>query len=168
LTHRVILIRHAKSSWDDAGADDHARVLNRRGRWSARALGTWIRDGGYRPQEFLSSDSARTRETVDRMQADWEDPIPVTYLPTLYHASPQILLEVLRAATVPHVALVAHNPGIGYFAGAMTAHPPRHPKFHQYPTCATTIVDFAISNWRDATPGQGRVVDFIVPRDLTP
>ncbi|MDR9428083.1 MAG: histidine phosphatase family protein [Salibaculum sp.] len=167
MKRRLILIRHAKSSWDDSRAEDHARVLNARGRRSARAIGAWLRDKGYRPDAILSSDSARTTETVDLMQSAWWDLVPVRYLPALYHAPPQILLEALRTATVPRVALVAHNPGLGDFAAAMAAEPPAHPDFHRYPTGATTVMDFDISDWRDAAPGTGHVVDFIVPRDLT-
>lgn len=167
MTHRLILIRHAKSSWDDPFADDHARILNARGRDAATAIGTWLRDGEYLPDHVLSSDSARTTETVARMKASWGADVPITFLPALYHAAPQILLEVLRAAPARRVALVAHNPGIGEFASAMATEPPGHPKFHQYPTCATTILDFDIPTWNDAAPGLGRVVDFIVPRDLT-
>jgi phosphohistidine phosphatase len=167
VTHCLILIRHAKSSWDDPFAEDHARVLNPRGRRAATAIGTWLRDKGYTPDAILSSDSARTTETVARLQAGWADPVAVTYLPDLYLATPRILLAVLRTATARRVALVAHNPGIGEFAGAMASGVPPHPKFHQYPTGATTVMDFNVSDWRDAAPGTGRVVDFIVPRDLT-
>ena len=39
---RLILIRHAKSSWDDSFQDDHAHILNKRGRDAARAIGTWL------------------------------------------------------------------------------------------------------------------------------
>jgi len=39
MTRRLILMRHAKSSWDHPGLDDHARPLNGRGAASAEALG---------------------------------------------------------------------------------------------------------------------------------
>ena len=39
MTKRLILIRHAKSSWDDPFGDDHARILNTRGQASAAAIG---------------------------------------------------------------------------------------------------------------------------------
>ncbi len=44
MTLRLILIRHAKSSWSDPFADDHARVLNARGQDSAKAVGEWMAD----------------------------------------------------------------------------------------------------------------------------
>ena len=39
---RLILMRHAKSSWDDPRIDDFDRPLNARGRASATALGEWL------------------------------------------------------------------------------------------------------------------------------
>ena len=65
MTKRLILIRHAKSSWSDPFADDHARVLNKRGIASARAVGAWLAENDYVPQMILCSDSARTQETAD-------------------------------------------------------------------------------------------------------
>ena len=55
---RLILMRHAKSSWATPGQDDHARPLNGRGKVSARVLGEWLTHHGYIPDLTLSSDSA--------------------------------------------------------------------------------------------------------------
>ena len=60
---RLILTRHAKSSWDSPVAGDHARPLNERGRKSAKAIGQWLSGKGYEPVLVLSSDAERTRET---------------------------------------------------------------------------------------------------------
>lgn len=167
MTRRLILIRHAKSAWDDPFAEDHARVLNDRGRRSATAIGGWLREHGYLPDQVLSSDSARTTETVERLIAEWDNIPEITYLPRLYHAAPQTLLDALRSATGGVVALVAHNPGIGSFAGGILSEPPKHPDFGRYPTCATLVADFDAAEWETARPGSGQAVDFIVPRDLT-
>ena len=63
MTLRLILMRHAKSSWDSPGLDDHERPLNGRGCRSAKAIGAWLNDHGYLPDLVLSSDAERTRET---------------------------------------------------------------------------------------------------------
>ena len=66
MTLRLVLIRHAKSSWDDFSIEDHDRQLNERGRRSAPAIGQWIADRGDIPTEVLCSDAKRTRETLDQ------------------------------------------------------------------------------------------------------
>ena len=65
MTKRLILIRHAKSAWDDPLTPDHDRPLNARGEGAARDLGQWLASRGYVPQEILCSNALRTRATWD-------------------------------------------------------------------------------------------------------
>ncbi|MEL6958963.1 MAG: histidine phosphatase family protein [Pseudomonadota bacterium] len=163
---RLILIRHAKSSWDNPH-DDHARTLNDRGRRACKALGAWLDQKRYRPGQVISSDAARTRETTSLIFNGMEPKPHVTLTGTLYHASPDALLAALRTATSDTVALVAHNPGIAFFAEGILREPPNHPRFFDYPTGATLVCDFDIEEWAGASPASAHLVDFIVPRELT-
>ena len=63
MTKRLILTRHAKSSWDDPAMADHDRPLNDRGKAAAADLGAWLASRGYIPGEVLCSDAQRTRST---------------------------------------------------------------------------------------------------------
>lgn len=163
---RLILIRHAKSSWDDPFADDHERMLNDRGRRSATAIGRWLKAHGYLPQLILSSDSVRTRETADRVVAEWTARPEIRIRPELYHAAPQTLLATLRHASGSPIALIAHNPGIGIFANALVTAPADHARFRDYPTGATAVIDFDIHAWHELQTGTGRIIAFIIPREL--
>ena len=60
---RLILTRHAKSSWDDPLTPDHDRPLNDRGKAAAADLGQWLASRDYVPGEVLCSDAVRTRKT---------------------------------------------------------------------------------------------------------
>ena len=163
MTRRLILIRHAKSSWADPGQDDHERPLNRRGQRSAVAIGHWLREKGYLPDRILCSSAARTRETCALLALD---PEPVI-LPALYHASPETLLAEFQAAGGGAVAVIGHTPGIGAFAEMILSAPPPHGRFFDYPTGATLVAERPVDDWSEVTPGAGRVVDFITPRELT-
>ena len=81
MVRRLILMRHAKSSWADDDAADIDRVLNCRGRKSCKAVGRWLRDEGQIPDQVLCSSAARTRETWDRIAAELRDPPAVTEVP---------------------------------------------------------------------------------------
>lgn len=166
MTRRLILIRHAKSSWDDPYADDHARVLNDRGRASSSAIGAWLADQGYVPDVVLSSDSERTKETTRLILPALPSAPKLRFSSLLYHAAPDTILDLARREEAGVVAIVGHNPGIGMLANGIVAKPPDHHRFSDYPTCATTIIDFATSEWSQIVPRQGTCVDFIVPRDL--
>ena len=166
MTHRLILIRHAKSDWSDPFADDHARMLNRRGRASATAIGQWIMSHGYLPDVILCSDAARTKETCDLIIAGMDHAPKVRFSPDLYLGQPSVIQTAIVRQDAPTVAVIGHNPGLGLLANALVASPPDHHRFQDYPTCATTVMDFAIDTWRDIAPKTGRCIDFMVPRDL--
>ena len=77
------------------------------------------------------------------------------------------MLAVLRrAADVDCVLLLGHQPGIGAFAERLLAEPPGDAEFAKYPTGAVAVIDFARERWDDVGWGDGRLVDFVVPRAL--
>lgn len=166
MTLRLILIRHAKSSWSDPFADDHARVLNDRGRASAEAIGTWMAAHGYVPDVVLCSDATRTQETAELILPALT-PQPKLHLRAdIYHASPDTILALLHRQTAQTVAVIGHNPGIGMLANMLVQSAPAHHRFSDYPTCATTVIDFEGESWAQAKARSGRCEAFVVPRDL--
>ena len=163
MTIRLILMRHAKSSWQNPMQEDHQRPLNGRGQRSATAIGTWLKEHGFIPDQMLISTSQRTRETCERLGLGAEK----MFLDALYHAGPGQMMKTLQAASGRCVLMLGHNPGIAYLAHDLVSVPPDHPRFRDYPTCATLVADFPVDSWRDLRPGSGHVVDFITPRELT-
>ncbi|WP_170362246.1 SixA phosphatase family protein [Ruegeria arenilitoris] len=163
MSRTLILTRHAKSSWNDLNLADHDRPLNKRGRKSAPAIAGWLRANGWLPGEVLSSTSTRTRETWDRMglQAD-----KITFHRALYHAESEDILTELSGATEPTVLMLGHNPGIGVFASRIVREAPDHARFHDYPTCATTVIRFEIDDWAHVRWHSGTVQGFVIPREL--
>ncbi len=168
MTLRLILMRHAKSSWNDTTLEDHDRPLNKRGRRSAEAVGKWLAEHGYRPDMVLSSDSARTRETWERMAPHLPAPRQIVWTRSLYLAGPSAFLHALRdVRDARSVLMLGHNPGISHFASAIVGAPPHHERFGDYPTGATLVAEFDRASWAEVTPASGRAVDFMVPRELT-
>lgn len=162
---RLILTRHAKSSWDEPGLADRDRPLNARGRRAARELGAWLASRDHLPDEVLSSDAARTRETWAGVAEGLPGAPDPHWLPGLYHAAPEAMLAALRQATGRTVMMIGHNPGMAAFAAMLPARTPVDPDFVAYPTAATLVVDFEIADWADLAPGRGSVMDFFTPSD---
>ncbi|OWM85679.1 uncharacterized protein At3g52155, chloroplastic [Punica granatum] len=65
---RLILLRHAKSSWADRSLRDHDRPLSKAGRADAIKVSQKLKELGWIPELILLSDAARTRETLRIMQ----------------------------------------------------------------------------------------------------
>lgn len=163
MTLRLILMRHAKSDWDDPLMPDHARPLNPRGRASAAAMGGWLAQHALHPDLALVSDAQRTQETCARLGLD----LTPDLLPELYHAGPARMMDVLQGAgTAATVLMLGHNPGIADFAGRLLAAAPHHPRFFDYPTCATLVAEFDAPDWGAVRFGSGRAIDFAIPREV--
>ncbi len=163
MTRHLILTRHAKSTWDEPLQNDHVRPLNKRGRKSAAAIGEWLKQKSFLPDEVLSSSSVRTVETWQRMELDASE---TTFTDDLYHAGPDGMFQKLSAAKGNTVLMLGHNPGIAEFASRIVREEPSHARFFDYPTCATTIIRFDIDNWRDVSWRSGEVLEFVIPREL--
>ena len=158
----LLLLRHAKSSWADPGRSDHDRPLNDRGRHAAPLMGRLVRRLDRLPDVILSSDSRRTRETVDLWStgADWNG--SVEWLPDLYHASADRIERTLRdVEDAPRVMIVAHNPGIETFATRLAG------TDVPMPTATLAIFDPPGDAWRDFVVDASRTVGVWRPRDLT-
>lgn len=163
----LILMRHAKSDWDDPLLDDHERVLSERGRRSAPLIARWLAEGGFAPDAAVVSSARRTVETWELM-APFLPEARVEVTPALYLAGAELILKVIQAQSARCVLVLCHNPGIADCAGRLVAAPPAHPRFMDYPTAATAVIRFDGDDWSKAGWGKGQVAAFAVPRDLEP
>ena len=110
---QLLILRHAKSSWDDRDLSDHARPLNPRGRQAATAMRAAMINLGLSPDLVLVSTAKRTLQTLEALEPWSETPL-VEPMDSLYLASAATLLSTIQAVaeTVRSVLLVGHNPGI--------------------------------------------------------
>ncbi|KAG6744446.1 hypothetical protein POTOM_051075 [Populus tomentosa] len=73
VSRRLILLRHAKSSWDDRSLRDHDRPLSKSGELDAAEVSQKLLQLDWIPQLILSSDALRTKETLKIMQQQVPD-----------------------------------------------------------------------------------------------
>lgn len=166
MTRTLILIRHAKSDWDDPGLDDHDRPLNARGLRSAPRIGAWLAGLEMVPDAVLCSTAVRTRQTWDGIASQLPGAPDPIFSRGLYHAAPLDMLNAIRDSDAVRLAVVGHNPGIGSLAWSLADEPPAHQKFGLYPTGATLILSFDVDHMAGIAPGQGKPEGFAVPREL--
>ena len=169
----MLLLRHAKSTWDDPSTADHARPLNARGRLSAELMRHAMQDLGLVPDLVLVSSARRTVQTMQLLEP-WEDSPLVEVIDALYLASREQLLAVLQAVpeTTRSVLLIGHNPGLHELAVHLVgddameqANPHTRRLAEGYPT--GTLCEFNIpGSWSGLSEGAGRLQRFLAPRDL--
>ncbi len=169
--HQLLLMRHAKSSWDDPRMPDHARPLNARGREAAARMRVAMRELGLVPDVVLVSSARRTLQTMEALEP-WEQTPLIEPMDGLYLAGAAQMLDILRgvAETARSVLLLGHNPGLHDLALLLAAPAPGNEAALQqlaqgYPTGA--LAEFLILGpWRSLERGGGRLLRFLCPRDL--
>jgi phosphohistidine phosphatase len=163
---RLILMRHAKSSWAETDQRDIDRPLNGRGERGAAAIGGWLAARGLVPDAALVSTAVRTQQTWERLGPAFGE-VPVTLRADLYHAEATAMLRALRTAPdAATVLMLGHQPGIGAFAAGLLAEPPDDADFARYPTAATAVIGFDVDRWDAAALGAGRLEAFVTPARL--
>src|SRR5512139_452310 len=98
----LLVLRHAKSSWNDPALDDHERPLSTRGRRDGPRMGALVREYGLMPDVVISSDAVRARLTAEAVAAAARYAGETLLDRRLYMASPADIRSLLR--TVPDKA----------------------------------------------------------------
>jgi phosphohistidine phosphatase len=173
IMRQLLLMRHAKSSWDDAAMPDRDRPLNLRGRRAAVAMRQAMRDLGLAPDVVLVSTARRTLETLEALEP-WDDTPLIEPMESLYLASPMQLTAALHgvAETVRSVLLIGHNPGLHDLALSLSGKratdsggESQRAMAAGFPTGA--LAEFVVAgSWWDLREGGGRLVRFLTPRML--
>jgi phosphohistidine phosphatase len=168
--HQLLLLRHAKSSWDDPKLPDRERPLNKRGRRAAAAMRQAITDLGLIPDMVLMSPARRVQETLAALEP-WDDTPLIEPVEALYLANAKQMLALLREVheTVRSVMLIGHNPGMHEFAAMLAANSgdtQSQPRLLAgFPTAA--LAEFAIATrWQQLDAGGAKLVRFLTPKDL--
>ena len=160
----LLVLRHAKSSWNDSALDDHERPLNERGLRDAPRMGALVREHGLRPDVVLSSDAVRARLTAEAVAEAARHAGEVLLDPRLYMACPADILSLLPTVreSAETVMIVGHNPGLEQLVEQLTG------EREDLPTAALAQIELPIDLWRDLTlTTRGTLVGLWRPRDLT-
>lgn len=159
----VLLIRHAKSSWENFEVSDFDRPLNDRGKRDAPAMADRLKKRGIQPDLLLVSTAKRTRKTADSFIAAWSLPASqISYVDELYLASPATLQKILTElpGQINNVAIISHNNGLTDFANELT-----DVRIDNIPTCGIFAIRAAIDNWSQFTEGQKEFWFFDYPKN---
>jgi phosphohistidine phosphatase len=166
---RLLLLRHAKSSWSDQAMDDHERPLTSRGRKAADRIGEYLRSNELLPDLVLCSSAVRARETLGRILPFLGSDLTVRVEDELYGASVDQLLARLREVPpdVGSTMMVGHNPGIEELARtALDPARSRAPLDAGIPTAGLAAIDFRVRAWTRVGPGSGTLAAFVTPGEL--
>jgi phosphohistidine phosphatase len=163
----LVIVRHAKSSWD-FDVDDHERPLSGRGRRDAEALGQLLSQRSLGPDLVLCSTATRTRQTWEYAKAGGATAGEVQYLRGIYHAwVPELLAMIREVPDQIHTLLVlGHAPGIPDLVEHIcvrTDSPDWTQMDSKFPTSALAIVNVP-GPWSELGKDRAELGGFLVPR----
>jgi phosphohistidine phosphatase len=165
----LLLLRHAKSSWDEPALADHERPLAPRGRRAAKLIAEHISRERIEPGVVLCSSAVRAVETLDLLRAALGAGASVKVEDELYSASADRLLERVRRLPndVASAMLIGHNPALERLALTLASSGAELKRLEEkFPTAALATLEFAATTWSRLAPGEAVLAAYVVPRDL--
>ncbi len=165
----LLLLRHAKSSWDDPALVDFDRPLAPRGRQAAPRVGRLLVARRLSPDIVVCSTAQRARETFERLEPQLDMAPELRYEESLYMAEPAVLLQIVQSLPddAETALVIAHNPGLERFAGRLAgsaAGNSLHRMARKFPTAGLAVLRFDCARWSEVAPAGGLLEDFVAPR----
>lgn len=147
----VILMRHAKSSWKEAGMKDFDRPLNKRGSEDAPGMAKFLEQTGNLPERIIASPAKRVVQTTNPLtdlSKNIDEPIWDEHL---YYGSVDDYMEAIRRtpSDFESIMLIGHNPMIEELVNRFNYETKNMIKI---PTAATAYFEFDIKNWEALHP----------------
>ena len=162
----LILVRHAKSSWDSPTMKDFDRPLNERGQKEAQLMAQRLLDEKVNLDAFVTSTAQRAFTTAEYFhQAYKAQPEQLVLKPELYHASVKAFYDVIATldSSLKNVAIFSHNPGITEMVNSLAV-----ANVDDMPTCAIFGVIADVKNWEEFAAAEKRFLLFDYPKKVKP
>lgn len=160
----IILVRHAKSSWDDFSLKDEERPLTDRGKKNAPEMAKRLLKKKVPIDVILSSPAKRAKSTAEYFAGEYDiAKKKIILIPELYMASNEAFIKTIRNAPekADSIAIFSHNNGITQFANTLSA-----TRIDHMPTCSVFAVKTDINEWSDFEPGKTEFYFFDYPKSL--
>jgi phosphohistidine phosphatase len=158
----LIIVRHAKSSWDELGLHDHDRPLSKRGLKDAPVMGARLAEWGPPVDRVISSSAARALETAElvsrEMGLPWDE---IQIEEALYHATEEEMLDLIQEQDdyIDGLMLVGHNPGMTYLVNDLS-----DLNLDNLPTCGVVIMQFDVDSWTEVGVEEATTAEVDFPK----
>jgi len=159
----LLVLRHAKSSWDNPDIADIDRPLNKRGKRDAPKIGALLRKEELLPDLIIGSTAKRVRETVEYVIQESGFGEDVLWNETLYAAGPEAYIEALQDLPDMYnsVMVVGHNPGLEELVAMLTD------SWESLPTAALAQLTLKVESWSElGYDPVGKLVNVWRPKEL--
>lgn len=161
---QLILVRHAKSDWNDPSLSDFDRPLNERGKTDAPVMAHRLLDNKVKIDAFISSPAKRASKTANIFAKAYDfDRGDIIFHDELYGATENVFWDVIANTDkeFDRIAVFSHNPGITDFANLLTT-----TRIDNIPTCGVFAVKADCAKWKDFKEAEKEFLFFDYPKNL--
>lgn len=158
---KLVLIRHAKSSWDNPFLDDHKRPLAERGLRDAPRMAQRLKRLLIQPDALISSDAERAKNTTLITAEGLHFPKEkIHFTRDLYHASAGEIIRVIRSCSdqIDCLFLFGHNPGFNDLVWEMGF------EIDNLPTSGQFGIEFEVDSWSEVSAKNAKKWFFDYPK----
>lgn len=158
----LLLVRHAKSGWENRSLSDFERALTDRGKSDAKLMAKRIEEKDIKINALISSSAKRAKETAEIFLKELQiDKKNLQLLDSLYEASVKNFYNTVEGLNDEDktVALFSHNPGITEFVNSLDFQ-----QSYDMPTCAIFAFKIETKHWKDFSQTKKEFLFFDYPK----
>lgn len=159
---KVVLVRHAKSGWNNPNFIDFERILSDRGLNDAKILSEILPTKISKPDIFISSPAVRALSTAKIFAEKFDISDNQILLDDgIYSRGTKYILNLFKTIDDKHqsVILFGHNPDITSLASYLSGE-----YFENVPTCGIVSIEFDLDNWEKIEDANGKLLFFDYPK----
>lgn len=159
---QLLLMRHAKSSWENPGQEDFDRTLNDRGKKDAPEMGKRFQVRNFKPDLIIASPAKRTLKTAQYVAHELHYPeTNIELESSIYQADIEDLVYIIRNFddTLQNVLMIGHNPAFTGLIGSLGNRLIEH-----LPTAGAALLSFDIETWKQVSNHSANMVWFDYPK----
>ena len=159
----LLVMRHAKSDWGQAGSSDHDRPLAPRGITAARRMGRFLSESGSAPDLVVSSTAARALQTAELAAEEGNWGCVIATSADLYGGDLERVLEAVAAVDpdVDRLLITGHEPTwsflVSWLMGGGRV---------RMPTAAVARLDLEVGGWAGLKAGSCELRWLVTPKML--
>jgi|YNPMSStandDraft_1061717.scaffolds.fasta_scaffold00004_41 phosphohistidine phosphatase len=163
---RIILVRHAKSSWENPDWSDFERPLNKRGLRDAPFMADIVAKKIEKPDLIISSPAVRAATTCKYFAKAFSyNEKDIIFDENIYSKGSRYIINLIFQldSNFNSVMIFGHNPDItslfAYFTGEY---------IDNIPTCGVFAVEFDIKSWKEIENNNGKLIFYEYPKKYFP
>ncbi len=163
MSKQLLLVRHAKSDWDNTKLSDFDRPLNSRGEKNAPEMAKRLTKKGLIPQQIVSSPAVRAISTARYFAKELGlEKSEIVKEPEIYEALTSTLMDVINNLdnSYSFTALFGHNPGITSVVSNLC-----NKDLYNIPTCGMVLIQFPFDDWAMVSAGTGEMIFYDYPKN---